>query len=433
MGARYVTPAGAAALRRHRYHGRDHSLLYAYVLSPWAEWCVARLAPLWLAPNAITALGIAAQLAAFVCLWCHCPALAPGDAPPPWTAWLAAAALFVYQTADNMDGKQARRTGSASPLGLLFDHGLDSINGAILGPLITHMVIGPSAIGGGLVAFYICAVPFVLNTWEEFHTHEFHLPVVNGPNEGLAVLMAAYAGTALAGGRAVWAQPASHPALVALARGARPLFAAAHMAAGSPPAAAWAAAAQPPAHADLILVLTLGAALATGALHVATVARHVLFVRREGAAGLAAAAGRLLPFATLMAAAGAWLRVAPTAVAARAHPWGFYLAIGSSLADLTSKLNLAHVAGQAYRPPWAGIALLALAPLLAACAPAAAQPLVEPLLCASTVVCVSSLLHLCVHAPREVADALDIDIFSIQKQRARAARELQGPGQGRRS
>jgi ethanolaminephosphotransferase len=27
-----------------------------------------------------------------------------------------------------MDGKQARRTGSSSPLGLLFDHGCDAIN-----------------------------------------------------------------------------------------------------------------------------------------------------------------------------------------------------------------------------------------------------------------------------------------------------------------
>ena len=28
---------------------------------------------------------------------------------------------------DNMDGKQARRTGSSSPLGMLFDHGCDAL------------------------------------------------------------------------------------------------------------------------------------------------------------------------------------------------------------------------------------------------------------------------------------------------------------------
>ena len=30
-----------------------------------------------------------------------------------------------------MDGKQARKTGSSSALGMLFDHGCDSINGGV--------------------------------------------------------------------------------------------------------------------------------------------------------------------------------------------------------------------------------------------------------------------------------------------------------------
>lgn len=28
---------------------------------------------------------------------------------------------------DNLDGRQARRTGSSSPLGLMFDHGCDAL------------------------------------------------------------------------------------------------------------------------------------------------------------------------------------------------------------------------------------------------------------------------------------------------------------------
>lgn len=35
--------------------------------------------------------------------------------------------LFLYSTFDNCDGKQARRTGSSSPLGELFDHGIDAL------------------------------------------------------------------------------------------------------------------------------------------------------------------------------------------------------------------------------------------------------------------------------------------------------------------
>ncbi len=36
--------------------------------------------------------------------------------------------LFAYQSLDSIDGKQARRTGMAGPLGELFDHGCDAIN-----------------------------------------------------------------------------------------------------------------------------------------------------------------------------------------------------------------------------------------------------------------------------------------------------------------
>jgi ethanolaminephosphotransferase len=43
-------------------------------------------------------------------------------------------AILVYQNLDNLDGKQARKTSntlnkleSSSPLGMLFDHGADSL------------------------------------------------------------------------------------------------------------------------------------------------------------------------------------------------------------------------------------------------------------------------------------------------------------------
>jgi phosphatidylglycerophosphate synthase len=42
---------------------------------------------------------------------------------PQWTIFYACFCGFMYQTLDAVDGKQARRTGSSSPLGQLFDHG----------------------------------------------------------------------------------------------------------------------------------------------------------------------------------------------------------------------------------------------------------------------------------------------------------------------
>ena len=36
--------------------------------------------------------------------------------------------LFIYQSLDAIDGKQARRTNTSTPLGELFDHGCDSVS-----------------------------------------------------------------------------------------------------------------------------------------------------------------------------------------------------------------------------------------------------------------------------------------------------------------
>lgn len=35
---------------------------------------------------------------------------------------------FIYRILDEMDGKQARKTGNSSPLGMLFDHGCDAFS-----------------------------------------------------------------------------------------------------------------------------------------------------------------------------------------------------------------------------------------------------------------------------------------------------------------
>uniref|UniRef100_A0A4W3JPI5 Choline/ethanolaminephosphotransferase 1 n=1 Tax=Callorhinchus milii TaxID=7868 RepID=A0A4W3JPI5_CALMI len=47
---------------------------------------------------------------------------------PLWAYLACALGLFVYQSLDAIDGKQARRTNSSTPLGELFDHGCDSLS-----------------------------------------------------------------------------------------------------------------------------------------------------------------------------------------------------------------------------------------------------------------------------------------------------------------
>ncbi|PAA93344.1 hypothetical protein BOX15_Mlig015968g1 [Macrostomum lignano] len=82
--------------------------------------------PMNAAPNALTLAGLMMNASSAVLLLIYSP-----DAKQDIPAWLllyAAFALFVYQTLDALDGKQARRTGSANQLGELFDHGCDAAN-----------------------------------------------------------------------------------------------------------------------------------------------------------------------------------------------------------------------------------------------------------------------------------------------------------------
>jgi phosphatidylglycerophosphate synthase len=50
-----------------------------------------------------------------------------------------AACLFVYQTMDGMDGKQARRVGAGSPLGEVVDHGADAIASCVYGVFLVDV------------------------------------------------------------------------------------------------------------------------------------------------------------------------------------------------------------------------------------------------------------------------------------------------------
>jgi len=59
---------------------------------------------------------------------------------PPWFCYFLGYTFFMYMICDNTDGKQARRTGSSSPLGMLIDHGMDSITAVINTMIMTTLV-----------------------------------------------------------------------------------------------------------------------------------------------------------------------------------------------------------------------------------------------------------------------------------------------------
>jgi len=162
----YITPAGRRHLPVYKYKGEDRSLLYKYFGSPFAQYWVDNWTPRTTAPNTITLVGLLFQVLAYVVLasWSK-----NFEEPVPDAAcYLAAACLFIYATLDNMDGKQARRVGASSPLGLLFDHGCDAINTGMVGSLVFGMVIGAGGATWRMYALWACVVSvFFVNTWEE--------------------------------------------------------------------------------------------------------------------------------------------------------------------------------------------------------------------------------------------------------------------------
>ncbi|XP_066254004.1 choline/ethanolaminephosphotransferase 1 isoform X6 [Euwallacea similis] len=111
-------------LGEHQYSCQSVSICDK-ILQPYWNWLVLRV-PIWFAPNLLTIMGLLVNIITALILVAY-----SADArqePPRWACALCALGLFMYQSLDAIDGKQARRTGSANPLGELFDHGCDSLS-----------------------------------------------------------------------------------------------------------------------------------------------------------------------------------------------------------------------------------------------------------------------------------------------------------------
>ncbi|KAI0253196.1 Choline/ethanolaminephosphotransferase [Lactifluus subvellereus] len=190
----YIPNHALPALRNYRYKSVDKSIVSNYVLNPFWTWFVT-LWPEWVAPNTITLTGLAIILFNFATLFFYDPTYLAqkggATGPPNWVYFTWGAGLFLYQTLDGIDGKQARRTGMAGPLGEMFDHGCDALNTTLGAILACHALnLGRSwytfaSQVGTLANFY-------LTTWEEYHTGQLYLGVFSGPVEGILMIVAVF-------------------------------------------------------------------------------------------------------------------------------------------------------------------------------------------------------------------------------------------------
>lgn len=94
---------------------------------------------------------------------------------------------FVYRLLDECDGKQARKTGNSSALGLFLDHGVDAFSVGFQGMIHAKtMQLGSSIFDFSALA--IISLIFHVNTAEEYYSGTLVLQELNGVTDGSVIL-----------------------------------------------------------------------------------------------------------------------------------------------------------------------------------------------------------------------------------------------------
>lgn len=99
---------------------------------------------------------------------------------PEWTYAFVAFGIFVFQTLDAIDGKQARRTGSSSPLGQLFDHGCDAISWTVTNlAVISFLGLGISF--NSVLSIYASIGPYFFTQLLEYYSgvYVFNIGIID--------------------------------------------------------------------------------------------------------------------------------------------------------------------------------------------------------------------------------------------------------------
>ncbi|KAJ3140835.1 hypothetical protein HK100_008851 [Physocladia obscura] len=133
-------------------------------------------------PNLITLTGFMCVIANVLLLLAYAPDLR-GEIPS-WCYISFAFGMFAYQSLDAIDGKQARRTGTSSPLGELFDHGCDALNTG-LATFLACKALNIEQSWIQVFAILSSVGNFYLSTWEEYFTGVLYLSEFSGPIEGV--------------------------------------------------------------------------------------------------------------------------------------------------------------------------------------------------------------------------------------------------------
>ncbi|XP_077991393.1 ethanolaminephosphotransferase 1-like [Glandiceps talaboti] len=187
MAMKYLNEEQLAGFDKYKYSSVDTSPVSKYITHPfWNQ--VVKLVPLWVAPNLLTFISFMLLVYSVgLVSYYDKDFLAssrnhPESPPLPAWVWIACGLCqFLSHTLDGIDGKQARRTQTSSPLGELFDHGVDSWSTMFLPiPIYSIFSRDENDYGESVYVMYLILlnvqVCFILSHWEKYNTGILFLP-----------------------------------------------------------------------------------------------------------------------------------------------------------------------------------------------------------------------------------------------------------------
>ena len=183
--AAYLTSEILAGFDKYKYNAVDTSPVSKYITHPFWNW-VVEFCPRWVAPNALTLGGLLFLVAQFLTFSYYDYHFYASDdthpehaAVPDWVWLWAGICMFMAHNLDGIDGKQARRTGTGSALGELFDHGIDSWATLFMPVgMVSIFGRGDHSLPLGRIYFVLFGVmlTFLASHWEKYNTGVMYLP-----------------------------------------------------------------------------------------------------------------------------------------------------------------------------------------------------------------------------------------------------------------
>lgn len=183
----FFTPLQKENLAKWSYQAIDNSIS-TKLLTPFWNW-VLGLIPEDVAPNILSLAGLLCVVQAYYLTYLY------GALYPQLVAVQCAFLLFMYQTLDAVDGKQARRTRNGTPLGELFDHVCDNVGLVFIVMTVTECLnlCSPSPIITGMMQWHLIHIfqyGFLAYHLDAYSRKVLEFPTYTGPGEILLGIIA---------------------------------------------------------------------------------------------------------------------------------------------------------------------------------------------------------------------------------------------------